>query len=394
MPWTEWTIMDQREQFIQDWLSGEYTKVALCSGYGISRPTGDKWLARYHAQGVAGLGDLSRRPHTQPHQTPARLVEAILAMKQRHPSFGPKKIRDRLRAVAPAEAWPGDSTVGVILSRAGLVRPRRRRRRVPADPHRLSPGTAAAPTWSADFKGDFQVGTGARCYPLTIMDHASRYLLRCQGLPTPTTAAVQPWLTWLFHEYGLPATIRTDNGPPFASTAVGGLSRLAAWWVRLGIRPERIRPGTPSENGCHERMHRALKAAVGPPPATLAAQQRRFTAFVEEYNWARSHEALGRRTPGSVYQGSPRPYPAKLPPIEYGAGTVVRHVRHNGEIRWRGHLVYLSEVLAQEPVGFTPIGESTWAVHYSFHPLGTFEERTLTISPARQWHQPDTPQAM
>ena len=394
MPWREWKIMDQREQFVRDYLTGEYPKRALCEAYGISRPTGDKWLARYHAHGVAGLADLARRPHTQPHQTPAAVVEAILAMKHRHPSFGPKKIRDRLRAVAPAQAWPGDSTVGVILKRAGLVRPRRLRRRVPADPHKLSRGTVVAPTWSADFKGDFLVGNGQRCYPLTIMDQASRYLLRCQGVGAPTLAAVQPWWAWVFHEYGLPATIRTDNGPPFASTALGGLSRLAAWWVRLGIRPERIRPGMPSENGGHERMHRALKAAVGPPAATLAAQQRRFAAFVEEYNWARSHEALGRQTPGRVYQGSPRPYPAKLPPLEYAPGTVVRQVRHNGEIRWRGQLLYVSEVLAQEPVGFTPIGETTWRVHYSFHPLGILEERTLTITSARHWHQPEDPQAL
>jgi hypothetical protein len=212
MPWKEFKIMDQREQFVRDWLSDEYTKVELCAGYGISRPTGDKWLARYHAQGVAGLVDLARRPHTQPHRTPDARVAAIVAMKHRHPSFGPKKIRDRLRVVAPEAAWPVDSTVGVILKWAGLVRPRRR---VPADPQRLSQGTAAAATWSADFKGDFPLGTGQRCYPLTVMDHASRYLLRCQGV-------VQPWLAGVFHEYGLPTTMRTDTGPPFASTAVGG----------------------------------------------------------------------------------------------------------------------------------------------------------------------------
>lgn len=261
MPWTEWTIMDQREQFVRDYLTGDYAKGALCAGYGSSRSTGDKWLARYHAHGVAGLADLGRRPHTQPPQTPAELGEAILAMKHRHPSFGPKKIRDRLRVVAPWEAWPVDSTVGAILTRAGLVRPRRRR--VPADPHKLSWGTGAAPTWSADFKGDFPVGTRQRCYPLTIMDQASRYLLRCQGVAAPTLAAGQPWWFWVFHEYGLPTAIRPDNGPPFASTALGGLSRLAAWWVRLGIRPERIRPGRPSEKDGHERMHRALKAAAG-----------------------------------------------------------------------------------------------------------------------------------
>ena len=219
MPWKEFKIMDQREHFVLDCLTGDYPKGALCAAYGISRPTGDKWLARYHAHGVTGLADMARRPHTQPHRTPEALVAAIVAMKHRHPSFGPKKIRDRLRAVAPAEAWPVDSTVGVILKRAGLVRVRRR---VPADPQRLSQGTAAAPTWSADFKGDFPLGTGQRCYPLTVMDHASRYLLRCQGVVQPTAAVVQPWLAWVFHEYGLPTTMRTDNGPPFASTALGG----------------------------------------------------------------------------------------------------------------------------------------------------------------------------
>jgi transposase InsO family protein len=394
MPWKELKIMDQREQFVLDYLTGDYPKGALCAVYGISRPTGDKWLARYHAHGVAGLADLARRPHTQPHRTPDALVAAIVAMKHRHPSFGPKKIRDRLRAVAPTEAWPVDSTVGVLLKHAGLVRPRWRRRRVPADPQALQGCTGAAQSWSADFKGDFPLGNGQRCYPLTLTDNYSRYLLHCQGLLHPTTAAVQPWFVWVFREYGLPETMRTDNGPPFASTALGGLSRLAAWWVRLGIRPQRIRPGTPSENGRHERMHRALKAAVGRPAATLAAQQRRFAAFVQEYNWARSHEALARCTPGSVHQRSPRPYPVKLPPIDYAPGTLVRQVRHNGEVKWRGHMLYLSEVLAQEPVGFTPIGESTWAVHYSFHLLGTLDERTLTITSARQWHQPDDPQAM
>ena len=291
MPWKELKIMDQREQFVRDWLSDEYTKVELCAGYGISRPTGDKWLARYHAHGVAGLVDLARRPHTQPHRTPDARVAAIVAMKHRHPSFGPKKIRDRLRVVAPEAAWPVDSTVGAILKHAGLVRPRRRRLRVPADPQALQGCTGAAQSWSADFKGDFPLGNGQRCYPLT--DNDSRYLLHCQGLLHPTTAAVQPWFVWVFREYGLPETMRTDNGPPFASTALGGLSRLAAWWVRLGIRPERIRPGTPSENGRHERMHRALNAAVDRPAATLGAQQRRFTAFVQEYNWGALPRSAG-----------------------------------------------------------------------------------------------------
>ena len=234
-------------------------------------------LKPYHAHGVAGLADLARRPHTQPHRTPDALVAAIVAMKHRHPSFGPKKIRDRLRAVASEEAWPVDSTVGAILKHAGLVRPRRRRLRVPADPQALQGCTAVAQSWSADFKGDFPLGTGQRCYPLTLTDNYSRYLLHCQGLLHPTTAAVQPWFVWVFQEYGLPETMRTDNGPPFASTALGGLSRLAAWWVRLGtysLSPwARPPPHWPRNNAGSRRLCRNIigRAPTKPWPAARRA---------------------------------------------------------------------------------------------------------------------------
>lgn len=387
MPWKETNAMDQRVQFMADWLSGQYSKTDLCEVYGISRPTGDKWIARYRQSGVEGLKELSRAARHHPNAIDATLCERIVRYKLRHLSFGPKKVIDGLRREAPGVAWPVDSTAGEILKRAGLVKPRRQRRRVPPYSQPLAHCDGANTVWSADFKGDFEVGDGRRCYPLTISDNFSRYLLQCRTLTRPGWAEVQPWFEWVFREYGLPEAIRTDNGAPFSSLALGGLSRLSVWWIRLGIRPERIEPGRPDQNGRHERMHRTLKETVALPPAqTLEAQQQRFNAFVEEYNHERSHEALERCTPGEWYTASPRSYPAKLPAIEYDSVVTVRRVRHNGEIKWKGHMIYISEILAKEPIAMTPLDEGLWELRYSFHLLGVFDERTQKISPPDPWH--------
>lgn len=385
MPWKETSAMDQRLQLLADWLSGDYTKSDLCQIYAISRPTTDKWIARYRARGVQGLEELARTPHSHPNQTAEAGREMIVASKLQHQQWGPKKVMDRLRREQPHVAWPADSTAGEILKRAGLVRPRVRRRRVApyTEPFRDCAGPNQL--WSADFKGDFAMGNGRRCYPLTLSDNFSRYLLMCHALECHHDDAVRPWMEWAFREYGLPEAIRTDNGPPFASLALGGISPLAKWWIKLGIRPERIRPGKPAQNGRQERMHRTLKEAV-PPQANRHAQQRHFDPFIEEYNWERSHEALARHTPGSVYRSSPRPYPSKLPLIEYAAGVTVRRVRHNGEIQWQGKHVYVSEVLAKEPLGLKPLGEDMWELHYSFQVLGVLNLRTNTIAPAQGWH--------
>lgn len=388
MPWKAMTTMNQRLQFIADYLRGDYTKTALCLHYGISRPTGDKWIERYRIEGPEGLCERSRRPHTHPRRTAPEIAEQIVETKLAHQSFGPKKVMDRLRGLEPDRPWPADSTAGEILKRNGLVRPRRKHRRVPPDPQALVHCSAPAQSWSADFKGDVRLGNGKRCYPLTITDNHSRFILQCRALGRPTTAAVKPWFEWVFREYGLPERLRTDNGAPFASVAAGGLSQLSKWWIRLGIRPERIRPAQPSENGRHERMHRSLKAAVMSPPAgTLAAQQRRFDAFLEEFNWQRSHEGLGRLTPGSVHQLSSRPYPDRLPALEYPSGVTVRRVRRTGEFKWRGHLIYLSTVLAKEPISLVSCDNDRWEVRYSFHLLGVLDQRTQRIIPAEQWHQ-------
>ena len=388
MPWKEMSTMDQRMQFIVDYFSGGYTKKGLCLYYDISRPTGDKWIERFQLHGVAGLREYSRRPRRHPRTTPPEMVERIVKTKLAHQSFGPKKVMDRLRALEPDQVWPADSTAGKILKRNHLVQPRRLRRRVPPDPRALVECKAPAQSWSADFKGDVPLAGGKRCYPLTITDNHSRFILQCRALGRPTTDAVKPWFEWVFREYGLPETLRTDNGAPFASVAAGGLSQLSQWWIRLGIRPERIRPAQPSENGRHERMHRSLKQAVMRPASrTLVAQQRRFDAFVEEFNWQRSHEALNRQTPASVHQPSPRPYPERLPEVEYPCGVTLRRVRRTGEFKWRGQLIYLSTVLAKEPIGLVPCDNDRWEIRYSFHPLGVLDEPTQKIIPAEQWHQ-------
>jgi len=387
MPWKETSAMDQRIQLIADWLSGDYTKSELCRAYEISRPTADKWIRRYREGGPGGLAELSRAAHSHPNQTGDEVRAMILETKLAHQSWGPKKVMDRLRGERAEMGWPADSTAGEILKRAGLVRPRVRRHRVAPDSQPFSECRGPNQSWSADFKRDFQLGNGRRCYPLTLSDNYSRYLLQCRGLERLSAQAVRPWCEWVFREYGLPEAIRTDNGAPFASLAVGGISQLSKWWIQLGITPERIQPGKLAQNGRNERLHRTLKrAAVAPPQATLRAQQRQFDAFMQEYNWQRSHEALGRKTPGSVYRCSPRVYPVKLPAVEYEHGVTVRRVRHNGEIKWRGDLIYVSEVLAQEPLGFKRIDEEQWEMHYSFHLLGVLDQRTKKITPAKHWH--------
>jgi transposase InsO family protein len=307
-----------------------------------------------------------------------------------HQKWGPKKVMDLLRAQRPELPWPADSTAGEILKRAGLVQARKRRRRV--TPYSEPFATCGAPnqSWSADFKGDFLMGNGRRCYPLTISDNFSRYLFLCRALARPTLGQVQPWFEWVFREFGLPEAIRTDNGTPFASLALGGLSQLSKWWIKLGIKPERIQPGKPAQNGRHERMHRTLKEAV-PPQKDLLTQQSCYDPFLQEFNDERSHESLGRKPPATVHYVSPRAYPVKLPEVQYESGVTVRHVRRRGQIKWRGQLIYLTHVLANEPVGLKLIAEDKWEVRYSFHLLGVLEGKNKRITTVKTWHRTGGP---
>jgi transposase InsO family protein len=385
MPWEQTSAMDQRVRFIADWLSGDYLKTELCLSYGISRPTAEKWIKRYQKGGVKALEEYSRAPHTHPNETAENIREILVKTKLSRQHWGPKKVVDYAREKHPNLEWPADSTVGEILKRAGLVKRRVLRHRVAPYSEPFSACQGPNQIWSTDFKGDFLLGNARRCYPLTLSDNFSRYLLVCRALQRPNYQAVKPWFEWAFREYGLPQAIRSDNGAPFASLAVGGISELSKWWIKLGIRPERIKPGKPSQNGRHERMHRTLKHDV-PPQPTLQSQQRHFDRFVNEYNWQRSHEALERKTPGSVYCVSTRRYPAKLPAIEYDSGMIVRQVRHNGEIKWHGELIYISQVLAHEPVGLKQVSDEQWEVRYSFHQLGILDNRTNKIVVAKGWH--------
>ena len=386
MPWKETSAMNQKIELIGDWLSGDYRKSELSEVYGISRPTVDKWIGRYQELGAAGLEEMSRAPQRHPNQTAEELRVLIMQTKLGHQKWGPKKVMDRLRGQRPELPWPADSTAGEILKRAGLVQARKRRRRVTPYSEPFAPCGAPNQSWSADFKGDFLMGNGRRCYPLTISDNFSRYLLLCRALAQPTFVQVQPWFEWVFREFGLPEAIRTDNGTPFASLALGGLSQLSKWWIKLGIKPERIQPGKPAQNGRHERMHRTLKEAV-PPQKDLLTQQSCYDPFLREFNDQRSHESLGRKPPATVHYVSSRSYPVKLPEVQYEPGVTVRHVRRRGEIKWRGQLIYLTHVLANEPVGLKLIAEDKWEVRYSFHLLGVLEGKNKRLTTMKTWHR-------
>ena len=321
--------MNERVKFLARYLEGDVPFASLCEAAGISRKTGYKWVDRYEGGGVAALVDRSRAPLSHPHAVATGIVERVLAVRRRHPRWGPRKILAILRRQEPAGEWPCASTIGDLLRRHGLVRPRRRRRCSEPYGERLADYAAPNAIWCADFKGHFPVGD-ARCHPLTVMDGFSRCLLRCHGLPRPLSAPVQRIFESAFREFGLPETIRTDNGPPFSTLAPGGLSRLAVWWIRLGIRPERILPGRPDQNGRHERMHSTLKAETARPPrSSLRAQQRAFDVFRREYNEQRPHEALAYETPASRYQPSPRPYPPRLAHPEYPPHFRVEQAGHD-----------------------------------------------------------------
>jgi transposase InsO family protein len=293
--------MDQKRLFIAEYLTRSFSTIELCRRFGVSRPTAYKWISRFLEQGYPGLEDQSRRPLSCPHETESRLVERILELRQRHPFWGPKKLRAILNKRHPAELWPARSTIASILNRHGCIE-KKRRRTYPGHPGK--PETRMKEpneTWCADFKGEFKTLDGVYCYPLTITDGCSRYLLTCQGLPTTSAKMSKPVFKRIFQEYGLPRIIRTDNGAPFATQAIGRLSRLSAWWIRLGIFPELIQPGKPQQNGRHERMHRTLKReTTRPPAATRRGQQRRFNHFQEEYNTERPHEALKQMPPASI----------------------------------------------------------------------------------------------
>lgn len=388
MPWKETCVMDLKVQLITEWLRGEHTVTELSRGYGVSRKTVYKWIRRYQGEGAPGLAERSRAPHHCAHAISDEVAQCIIATKLRHPSFGPKKVIDRLRAQHPERDWPADSTAGALLKRVGLVKKRRYRRPYPADPQPFQLGETPNALWSTDYKGQYRSSTGRWCYPLTITDNASRYLIGCRGVDATDYAQARPVFEWAFREYGLPEAMLSDNGPPFASRAAGGLTRLSLWWIRQGIRVHRIQPGKPTQNARHERMHGTLHRAVGAQLRNTrpAHQQRTLNTFRREYNELRSHESLTRDTPASVHTRSPRAYTPVLRPVHYDEDQQVRTVRHNGEIRLHGTLVYLSALLAQQPVGLRPVDNDRYEVRYSFHLLGHLNMATQRLENAAHWH--------
>ena len=376
--------MDERVQFVADYLTGGFTMTELCRRYGVSRPTGHELVRRYEAEGARGLAPRSRRPLTHPQATPSDIVRTLVALREQHPQWGPRTLLDRLRRRAPDVAWPAASTVGALLKAHGLIKPRGRRPSIPVAPRGPLPIEAPNAEWSIDFKGQFPTRDGVLCYPLTVMDRFSRYLLACRALAAPRSEPTRAVLDTLFREFGLPDRIRSDNGVPFAGpTTLARLSRLSVWFIRLGITPTLIQPGCPAQNGRHERMHRTLKQYTARPPAsTLAAQQRRFAQFLSDYNDERPHAALSGLPPTMLYVPSSRQMPTHLPEVTYPGHFEWRRVKPNGCVKWRNREILVTTVLIGEPVGLEEIADDLWAVYFGPVRLGTLDERRGRIRPS------------
>jgi transposase InsO family protein len=377
MPWQEQSSMDLRLEFVRERRSGRFGMSELCAQYGISRKTGYKWLARYEAAGVSGLADQGRRPHGHPATTEAAIVTAILDARRRFPTWSGGKLVQWLARQDPDRDWPSRTTAYDILRRAGAVRQRRRRPRAPVRPARALIAPAAPnDLWTTDFKGEFRTRDGRYCHPLTVRDGWSRLVVRCDALMAQSYLETRQRFARAFAEFGLPARIRSDNGRPFASTGLAGLSRLTVWWLRLGIQVERIAPGHPEQNGSHEQFHAVLKQATTRPPAANArAQQRRFNAFCTLYNEQRPHDALQGRVPADVYRPSPRPLPRQLPPLDYASHWDVRRVARNGDVTWKGRRLFVSAALAELPIGLEEVDEGVHTVWFGAVALARFDER-------------------
>ena len=376
MSWKETHVMDERVKFAAEWLAGERSRAELCRRYGVSRKTGYKLAGRYAVEGPSGLLDRSRAPHSHPNAVGETEEAMILALRVEHPSWGPRKLKARLEAIHGDRVWPAASTIGVILGRHGLTVRRRPHRRAAASVTGLHPADRANRVWGIDFKGWFRTGDGARCDPLSISDLGSRYVIRLQAVTRPDAAHVWPVIEAAFGEFGLPERMRSDNGPPFASTGAGGLSRLSVKLIKAGVLPERIAAGKPQQNGRHERLHRTVKAeTASPPAASLRAQQRRFDDFRRTFNEERPHEALGQETPAAHFAPAARAYDGRLREPACPDGDQVRRVRQNGEIKWKGELVFLGEVLAGEPVGIAETDEGRFSIHFGPVCLGFLDRR-------------------
>ena len=381
MPWRQTCSMNERLGFVCEVERGERTVSELCRVFGVSRKTGYKWLERYRELGEPGLEERSRATHTHPNAMSKEAAAEIVRLRRRYPDWGPVKLLDWLERRKPDVVLPAACTAAELLKREGLVKARARKRH--STPYGAPFVQAVAPNdlWSADFKGQFRMGNGELCYPLTLSDGASRYFLSCEGLTRPTYAQSRPRCEQAFRDYGLPRAIRTDNGEPFGSCGLGGLTRLSLWWIKLGIIPERIRPGCPQQNGRHERLHGTLKRGCE-VQANLKQQQRAFDRFRHIYNTERSHEALGRgQTPAMHYKPSERPYSTRLPELTYPDTHVVKRVRASGNMRWVGRDWYVAGLLRGEWIGLKPIEDGLWLVFVGPICVGRLNARATRIEP-------------
>ena len=382
MPWKEIYVMDQKIQMIGRWLSGEYSISELSRIYGVSRKTVYKWVERYRNDSENGLKELSSRPLRYARATPADVVSDIIILKERYPTWGARKLEGWLKAHRPEKEWPVTSTMQEILKRHGLVKARRKRHHTPPYNEPFMKATQPNEVWSIDYKGQFRLGCGGLCYPLTLTDNYSRYILGCWGLEHPAYEPTRYYMEKAFRRYGLPDAIRSDNGTPFASVGVGGLSRLSVWFIKLGIVPERIEKAHPEQNGRHERMHRTLKSeATKPPRYSMSEQQRVFDRFQSYFDNERPHEALGQRPPATAYRKSERKYPGKLASIDYPEHYKTRHIHRGGGLKWQNKEVYFSSALAGEYVGLTEVDNGIWRIYFSFYPVCNLDERTFSFKP-------------
>jgi putative transposase len=374
MPWLETNPMDERVRFIVALSEGLYSVAELSKRFGVTRQCGDKWRRRYLAEGFPGLAAKSRAPHHCPHRISAEVAEALLQLRRKYPKWGAITLVALLAKLRPDLQSPAPSTVADLLKREGLVQPRRRREK-PAHTRGGAMHTESAnQTWTADYKGQFRTLDGKYCYPLTVQDAHTRFLLACDALLSTKTEEAQPCFERLFRECGLPRVMHTDNGPPFAAPTPLGLTRLNVWWIKLGITPQRSRPGCPQDNARHERMHRDLSPTRFPPARDQEGQQLKFDAVREELDYVRPHHALGLKTPADLYEPSERPMPERIPEPEYAAHCEVRRVR-GGMIRFRGRDIFISEALAKEAVALEEVADGVWSVFFYHVLLARLSER-------------------
>ena len=365
--------MEERVRMLSEYDTGNWSVSELCRCYGVCRDTFYAWRDRRAGGDADWFSDRSHAPLHCPHATDQALRDEIVALRRRFRHLGARKLLPVLRREFPGLDWPAASTIGDILKRANLIEPAKRRRRAIAQAAPFAAVSAANDEWATDFKGWFRTRDRQRIDPLTMTDSHSRYLIEVR-ITAPTIAGVRPVFEAAFRAHGLPSSIRCDNGAPFGSSGAGGLTRLSAWWIKLGIEPRFIRPGAPQENGRHERMHRTLKEQTSRPAAADAAeQQARFDAFRAHYNEERPHEALGQRPPSEVYGPSPRRFPDRVEEPWYDADHEVRRVRRKGEIVWRGRAIFISQALPGELVGIAELETGDHVVRFCHLDLGLID---------------------